>query len=132
MTDLAALLERITEARGADRRLDAALARYFDLPECHAPDCLPDVFDRNLTRVENGGDDSEVPLYTSSVDASLGLVEKVLPGWQWYVSNVGSGDYCSASLMMKGTGVNRVDETGATAPLAILSALLRAKLSEAG
>lgn len=78
MSDLQQLLARVEGATGADRRLDGALCRAFDLPACFEPDCLPDVLERCVARVEGGGkDDTDVPRYTASMDAALALVERV-------------------------------------------------------
>jgi hypothetical protein len=79
VTDVLELAERCEKANGPDRRIDAAICRLVDLPKCQYPDCLPDVLARIIERVESDGNqDSDVPHYTSSIDAAMTLV---LEGW---------------------------------------------------
>jgi hypothetical protein len=88
------LLERVEAATGADREIDAALhvalvkpeqypddLRYFRLP-CASMDhmemCTPGTY---WLKQRSGASLHTSPAYTSSLDAALSLVERVLPGW---------------------------------------------------
>lgn len=75
------------------------------------------------------------PPVTASIDAALALVDLVLPGTSWEVRRSGFGTPSQAHFWdpMKqppGSTLTRVD--AATPPLAVLLALLSAKLAEAG
>ena len=113
--DLADLIARLTEATGPDREIDLDLWRLFgDLP--------PAVHER--------WDYQTVP-YTASVDASLALVERVLPGKHWSLGWWDEGFRCEFLVFEEGewwyhAGKGTVGEAP-TLPLAILVALLRAK-----
>lgn len=65
MRNLIAKLEAATEG---SRELDAEI---WALEPCVEPDCLPDVKMRVIERMLGGGDDSECPHYTTSLDAAL-------------------------------------------------------------
>ena len=103
-TDLADLLARVRAATGSDRDLDAAIA----------------------DRLDQGGRGADVPPYTSSVDACLDLVDRVLPGWHWHVGYGPQGVVPYAALA---NGPARHEASAPTVPLALLSALLAAKLA---
>jgi len=66
-SDLKELLARVERATEADTFLDADLEFHL------APDAFWDV--------------ANAKPYTSSIDASLALVERVLPGWGWSVQS---------------------------------------------
>lgn len=69
MTDLAVLddlIERLEKAGGPDRELDIALTKQFIAGKQYRH---PDL----------------APPYTTSLDAAVALVERVLPGWGWQV-----------------------------------------------
>jgi hypothetical protein len=126
MSELSELLERVRKATGPDRKIDAAIARLFDLPICIEPDCLPDVMRRILARMDEGGDDPEVNAYTASIDAALALVERVLPGWSWSVG-VNENHQFPQVVMARSHPTNKVVTVeGATPALAILAALMAA------
>lgn len=67
----------------------------------------------------------EPPEYTSSVDAALALVERVLPEHDWIIGHTNGGLTIHAQI---GPGEMHFGETPA---LAILTALLSAKIDEA-
>jgi len=60
--DLSALIERVEKCSGPDRQLDAVIAL-------------------NICDLELEREISEIPHFTSSLDAALALVEEKLPGW---------------------------------------------------
>ena len=81
MTNLNALRElekRLAEAKGPDRKIDAAITAA--LCPCEPPDCIPDLHARIVAKVLDGGEDSEIERFTASLDAAVALVERVLPG----------------------------------------------------
>lgn len=115
---------------------------------------MPDLTDRLkelLARVEGAsGPDREIsrdlhwlfigpmtdgwpPPYTYSIDAALALVERVLPGWGFKCeAGLGYG----ISVTIGHVGPNKLYDRpegwgeGSTLPLAILAALLNAKISQ--
>lgn len=112
MTTLHELRDMLDKAEGPSRRLDQAI--QFTLCDDHA---------------------SYIREFTASIDAALELVGRKLPGWRWDVGNPfwrdgifvcrlarpGASDW-SSSL------VESADAP--TAPLAILKALIAAKIEE--
>lgn len=84
MTPLLELAARVEGADGPDRLIDAAICRLIDLPRCKEPDCLPDVLEHIIGRVEGGewDQDHDVAFYTASLDAAMLLVPE---GWRWIV-----------------------------------------------
>lgn len=79
MTDLSnleQLLDRVVKATGADRELDRDIASFFgDYVKCEP---------RNRTwrsAPSRKGPWRTLPDYTSSVDAAIAFIERVLPGW---------------------------------------------------
>lgn len=91
MTNLNALRDlekRLAEAKGPDREIDRAIAHAFERPW---PGYKHTAADDNL-RAPGGAwicqDGSTTTLicaneYTTSLDAAIALVERVLPGWFW-------------------------------------------------
>lgn len=93
------LLERCEKASGPDRELDGSIAtaiggfslekRGKDRKEWFYPD------DGRVRREFYGV--FPLPRYTASLDASIALVERVLPGWWWKVGTCSvSDDACIA------------------------------------
>lgn len=91
---MTSLQDRVREATGPDRELDAAICKALDPVEwaqaCQAaegPHGAPsDVIERDAGRY--------TPAYTASPDAALALVERVLPGWtHWTLSRGCEGYY---------------------------------------
>jgi hypothetical protein len=62
MSSLEDVLDRVQKATGPDRKLDAALARMFDLPACFPAGA-----------------------YTSRHGEAIALTERLLPGWCWRI-----------------------------------------------
>lgn len=65
-----------------------------------------------------------VPAYTTSLDAALALCERVLPGWDWLISQ-GVGEPATACMSPSGI-VHGVEVTAATPALALCIAVLKA------
>lgn len=90
------LLTRLREARGADRELDAAIFRATggQLPEQFASLKLDLEWQDDGTALMPVGDMQvryQAPAFTSSVDAAIALIERVLPGWT--VAHIGQDDF---------------------------------------
>lgn len=94
------LIERVKAATGPDRELDR---------ELHG---------EPLDTKRWGS----IPIYTASVDYALSLVAQRLPGWSWNIGHDANGEL-HATIWR---GVIEHDEYGASAPLAIIAALLQA------
>ena len=101
----AKLLERVQAATGADRRLDSDIANCFEAEP---------------------GERRNPPGYTSSTDLCIDLVKRVLPGWHWHVGYGPKGVLPYASLY---TERLHYEAIAGTVPLALLSALLRARVA---
>lgn len=116
------LLERIEKATAADRELDGAIWRQV---VGFSPDMLPAVWP------DVGRPPSPFPPLTASIDASLALVEKALPGWVWYLT--GSSDHGVKYARFSASKDALTDAPwaeGKNLPLAILAALLRALIAQ--
>ena len=139
--DLQSLLARVEAASGPDRLLDAEIevaARWIDAaraglaPEHRARWRV--LTGLRVGAVESQGTSYNAKPFTASVDAALALVERVLPGWQWdvgYLPNQPEIGFL-AEIWPPGDPVNDVSGAGKTAPLAILAALLKAKIAQGG
>lgn len=103
---LESLLRHVRTATGRDHDIDLAIARL-------------------VSHVEQG---QEAPAYTASVDACLSLIEHTLPGWHWHIGFGPDGIFPYASVR-KGRAQFEAEST--TVPLALLTALLEACLSQA-
>lgn len=124
------ILEQIAEqaeAGGADRRLDAAICRLVDLPQCLAPDCDAEVLARIIDRVERGewDQDPSVPFYTTSLDAALTLVPE---GFDWLRLGPVTMTVYPVQHDPK-AWAHHIEATGATPALALCAAALRARAS---
>lgn len=97
---LTELEARLGAATGSDRQLDELLSRELD-----------------------GAQLAAAPDFTGSVDRSLELIRRVLPGWSWHVGWNATGVLPYASLHR---GERLVEAQAPTVPLALLRALLRA------
>jgi hypothetical protein len=128
MSSLSELIERVEKASGPDRRIDAAICRVIDLPKCEEPDCLPDVYLRNIERVESGGDDEEIQAYTYSIDAALTLLPE---GLLFYVDSGTNrlSDHCHACVHEPVNKRMSGGAYGATPVLALVAACLKARLA---
>jgi hypothetical protein len=114
------LLERVEKATGPDTVLDVFLAATFyeGFLEAAALDMAGDV-----------------PRFTSSIDAALALVEKMLPGDRGFVLHASSRAYNDRGrfwFTFKDTRNKVKVRRSKTPALAILSAMLRALSSREG
>jgi hypothetical protein len=115
MVDLAKLDEliaRVEKATKPDREIDLALW---------------DVFVRKWTGLPYEAGSAEAGPYTESMDAALGLVERMLPGWS--VSIYRYTDSLAQAAVGSQEAYGRHEAI--TPPIAILLALLRALRREA-
>lgn len=131
MGDLNALLERVRAASGPDRNLDLAIHMALE-PANYAPGWAWDDLGRP-------------PHLTASLDATVALVERVLPGWQfalagpwkWAEHTPRAGQpiwYAEVARDSEDDGLgykemNDLSYRGATPALALISALLSALLA---
>ena len=109
MTSLHQILTRLEAAEGADRELDALVFKLFDDKWNSGPPHVP------------------VP-YTASIDAALGLAEREYPEEAWALWKYSDGDF-DVQLLKNSDSVALV-RNARTAPLAILTALIKAKIAE--
>jgi hypothetical protein len=125
MTNLQELLERVEKATGEDRQLDGDILKALIHPNAdmrHDGDAywLPDVEMHGF----------ETPYYTSSIDAALSLVEEKLPGWGYDLHGGGADRKIYVTLWHADEKSRFLNGRGATLPLALLNALLRALISK--
>lgn len=130
--DIASLLERVTAAAGPDRVLDLDLALAL----------VPDVVVLRRNDDDTANEPHTYWEYTTSIDAALALVERMLPGWKWqfYSEGVyGAGGIVAslmepafAALSRKGRPYRHAEGTGPTLAIAILIAALRSLSQGAG
>jgi hypothetical protein len=115
------LLARVEAATGQDRELDDALEDAFGGP--------------------HGIRSGPAPL-TSSIDAAVALVECLMPEWSWEVERVKEDAFSSeveeirkkttaAALAILSKQGHVFTAAHSSAPLAILGAMLKAKIAEA-
>lgn len=134
MTDLAALLARVEGASGPDREIDAEVCLAFgaavEEPQRNRfgeiivpawwtmPGASRAIWPHRTT-----------PWFvTASIDVTVRLAEKVLPGWAWSVGNRTVGG--QAYVMKRGEGL--IEGKAPTPALALVAAIIRAKMGEAG
>lgn len=124
---LKGMLERVRRVTGPDRALDVRILAQLQQPgEWSGSDIEYACADPDRT--------CDPPRYTASVDAALALMDRVLPGAMWAAGCMEGGPFCR---LVYPTGVDNgwghtvsMEQEGGppTEPLAILSALLSAKL----
>ena len=125
------LLERVERATGPDRELDAAICEGL-----HSSVCEPEYRgthhgepvwrhpDFGLIRCEP---------YTNSVDASLALIGRLLPGvYMWRLDFDDEPTSHPASVILCWGENGRANEGGATPALALCAALLAAMIEQEG
>lgn len=148
------LLERVEAATGPDRVLDAELCCRFAPPVImeHWLSNTPRRLDPTLWRPEHGGyvqhpdwfhpygaGKSQSPAYTSSIDATLGLVDRLMPNSHVGLDPIFFTDpegikwdaiICTARMdrytPISSDWIERVEARHANRCLAILAALLKA------
>jgi len=146
---LAELVERVRRATGADREIDRELYLAFECkplpPEGMTFDWIEEgwpgrghVKPHGLVthyRDNSPTDGMLSPHYTASIDATLGLVERLLPGWRYAVvkqensASPATPDGFHCWLEDPEGATDHQDGPRIRAPLAILTALLTALLS---
>lgn len=131
MPDLSDLISRVEKASGPDRIIDIDVFRSLGAP-------LPDEFLEQKIDLEWDEVDLcfvmpldgmriryEPPHYTSSLDAVLTLLPE---GWWWSAGVCRRENHASVGSEIGTVEGELIFETfGATAPLALLSAILRAR-----
>lgn len=104
MRDLIAKLEALD---GPSREVDAEIATAVDGYVTQPNKGWPEKIDYGRAHPDGyviwpgHGFDQLVPKYTASLDAAVALVERVLPGWDWAVSNLGE-DGCEGNVWKHG------------------------------
>lgn len=91
MSGIADLIERLEKAEGPDREVDAEICialQYGGLNSDGASNVRTDPDWEGDLLFEIEGDAhpeccSPIPALTSSLDAAIALIERVLPGWFW-------------------------------------------------
>lgn len=137
MTDLSnleQLLDRVVKVTGGDRAIDAALWLRF-IPGVtrkqwsYTHKATNRVHDIDETRDETGRL-IIVPAYTSSIDAAIAFINRVLPGWRICMEVVGDIAY-DVYLLAPDYDDSRPEETssGPVGGLPTALALLAAALS---
>ena len=136
-----ALLARVESGTGEDRELDAASHVAMCEPETH-PDYhrrfrLPhrslDHMDMcaagTYWLVERSGRSMQTsPRYTSSLDAVITLVERVLPGWDIMLARI-SGEW-SVAIGPADSFQSGLEHVSLCPARALLAALIKAKMEE--
>lgn len=126
------MIARVAAATGPDREIDAALmvalrdARKVDDHIYYGPN--EEVW--YLGEYEGDVSFPPLPYLTSSVDAALSLLERVLPGWCKSVVDL-RPEPCEGYVWRRGNGIGNVQGTAATPALALVLAGLIALQREA-
>jgi hypothetical protein len=131
MSGLTELLARVEAAAGPSVEIDGLFAKLNETMPQDARFQTENIWGQQGDQWLSGGygdyhfySPEEV---TASIDAALALVERMLPLRDLdYIRNSGRHRF---SLALPGSGTFDVQATGATAPLAILAALLRALIA---
>ena len=129
---LQALAERIAKASGPDRELDGMVWCAADGYEFVQWDGAGVVYRGDSRRGITHQPADHIREYSASIDSALALVERLKPGVFWLI---GKGKTRSAeppfgAQLLFGTKEILGEGEAATAPLAILRALIAALLSE--
>jgi hypothetical protein len=137
MADLAELLERVRAATGPDEMLAADICvhlQYGGGGSEGASNVRTDPDWEGELLFEIGTEDcvNPIPKLTASIDAALGLVERVLPGCSWRIQRNLDGRDWAELYRRKGEFFDVWSEGGfqATPALAILAALLSALIAQ--
>ncbi len=113
MTDRLSTLQslrcRVANAKGPDREIDATIA---------------DIFTPISKGRHWGYGGAEAPKVTSSIDAALAWVEKVLPGCGWTVSNADDVKPCPKAWVWELSTENRAEHFSANASTPALAITL--------
>ncbi|EYR81438.1 hypothetical protein [Shinella sp. DD12] len=142
MTDLSSIIERVEKATGPDRSIDVEVMNLL----CPRPKNEAFLFLGKQLESKWGGVGDlankttyfvEAPRLTTSVDAAISLVERVLPGWEWVCGRdafLGANAAVYQSTIMGGVGLAEDDYESACATpvIALVLATLRALQSKGG
>jgi hypothetical protein len=141
MISLPDLLARVEAAEGPDRELDCRIACAVDpglkgeWQVVKPPFYDPERYFSGQPGMDWIGYDllNNAPVYTASLDATLALVERVLPGC-WYIIGKGklkaSEPLYGAQLLFGDSEVLGEGESDANLPLALLCALLKVLIAK--
>ena len=131
VTALSTLRSKLEKATGPDRELDLLVGAWWPGPPRQIGETSGRPFNLSLKRMRNG-----LPPcweFTASIDASLALVERVLPGWSpdigrdWYAKDYSYECRLYRDLQdYERKPAARPPQTAPTLPLAILIALINA------
>lgn len=114
--DLRLLLARVEQARGPDEELDRALSA-----------AIQDDGNRR-GRTPPG---ERIRPYTSSLDATLDLMQRVLPRWAVEACRYGCAGGARATIWPEGLRPEiSHDGSAATLPLAVLAAVLKSRIAD--
>lgn len=131
MTDLEVLLARVEAAAGPDRGLDCDIfCATAESPFVnYYPDCVLASLGGFAARVEI----ADIDKFTSSIDAAVALCERVLPGWTaWEIRSRAGKSIFHAEVSRLVNGEEDIEAANSASPaLALLAAILRAKITEA-
>jgi len=133
MSDLKELLARVEKAEGVDRELDGHIevaVRWIEAARVGLkPEHRAKWRSNRAGHVSDGFTHYDAGAVTASLDATLALVERVLPGWGFYLRQ--DKDGCGAALVYPDASrVTPGHETAATPALALLASLLKALIAK--
>lgn len=119
--DIAELIARVESTTGPDRELDLDLGTSLDGLTTRREFGMAGNW---WTRVMCGGTTAELPAYTGSIDATVALIEKQLPGWMRAYGNINEHGHHWACLTDPDWPCLDYEASGPTEPLALLLAFL--------
>lgn len=135
MSALQELLERVEAATGPDREIDAAIWLQMVPGATRKQWSYVHARTNRVCSVDETRDAGRliiVPAYTASIDAAVGLVERMLPMGTWSLYN--SDPKCipkggSAYIFADSDDEDSFRAAGATPALALIAALLKAMIA---
>jgi hypothetical protein len=120
---------RVAALTGPSREVDCAIALDVGGWRCKSAD--DGTYWRRGDFSWTREDWEHPPAFTDSVDAVLGLIERKLPGWAWYVSRgSGVGILPSSAMVWNIDGDGPEEQFAPTPALALLLALLASLQSQ--
>lgn len=141
------LIERLEKATGPSREIDALLwlrwgwrdvrdVNRNSVTDILAPtdqimgSTLAQALERWPNDIEGSARNWNIPRLTASLDAAVSLVERVLPEWGYFMRHDKDSGYVAALVYPDAIRVTPGAANGASMPLALCLALLRAKAAE--
>lgn len=120
------IIGRLAAATGPDRELDDRIWAEMDERDVreHNGRLLAKSRRAPFDECVIGGG-TPTPAYSSSIDATVALIERVLPGWEWQIGKY-KGDMGQACLRRPDADEPERLEFAPTPPLAACLALFRA------